>query len=56
MTLREKLRRLSACKEALIWLGDHDLTTAWAEVPGPGPGGNRAEKGEGNSHGHYGNY
>ena len=31
MTLARQLRALDACAEAIAWVGDRDLPTAWAE-------------------------
>lgn len=31
MTLHDQLVRLGACPEAVRWVGDRDLATAWAE-------------------------
>lgn len=31
MTLREKLLKMEACSEAIEWVGDRDLATAWRE-------------------------
>ena len=33
MTLAHDLRRLHACQEAINWVGDRDLPTAWRECP-----------------------
>jgi len=30
-TLRDKLQRLGACREAIDWVGERDLETAWRE-------------------------
>ena len=35
MTLRDKLRILGACGEALDWIGEKDISTAWIECPHP---------------------
>jgi len=31
MTLRNELKRMKACQEAVKWVGDRDLAAAWAE-------------------------
>ena len=33
MTLRAHLESLNACPDALAWVGDRDLATAWSECP-----------------------